>query len=124
MVTYGLVCTNGVDLGAEHHRGEDEEEETLKAQEYKEDDCCWGREGTALWEMEGHGRKVEGQRKGSYEEMQNYNQKNYSTLPLYFCSTTVRIPSFKANLTTGTPTCHLLRFLQYKQKGLGYEDLR
>lgn len=47
-ITYCLVGTNGVDLGAEHHRGEDEEEETLKAQEYKEDDCCWRRKGTAL----------------------------------------------------------------------------
>lgn len=44
----GLVGTDGVDLGAEHHRGEDEEEEALKAQEYEEDDCCWRREGTAL----------------------------------------------------------------------------
>lgn len=41
---------------AEHHRGEDEEEEALKAQEYEEDDCCWRREGTALWGMEGHGK--------------------------------------------------------------------
>lgn len=48
-ITYGLVGTDGVDLGAEHHRGEDEEEETLKAQEYEEDDCRWRREGTALW---------------------------------------------------------------------------
>lgn len=47
-VTYGLIGTNGVDLGAEHHRGEDEEEETLKAQENEEDDCCWRREGAAL----------------------------------------------------------------------------
>lgn len=55
-VTYGLVGTDGVDLGAEHHRGEDEEEEALKAQEYEEDDCCWRREGTALW---GNGREVD-----------------------------------------------------------------
>lgn len=47
-VTYGLIGTNGVDLGAEHHRGEDEEEEPLKAQENEEDDCCWRREGAAL----------------------------------------------------------------------------
>lgn len=47
--TYSLVGTDGVDLGAEHHRGEDEEEEALKAQEYEEDDCCWRGEGTALW---------------------------------------------------------------------------
>lgn len=53
-VTYSLIGTDGVDLGAEHHRGEDEEEEALKAQEYEEDDCCWRREGTALWGMEGH----------------------------------------------------------------------
>lgn len=47
-ITYGLIGTNGVDLGAEHHRGEDEEEETLKAQENEEDDCCRRREGAAL----------------------------------------------------------------------------
>lgn len=56
-ITYGLVGTDGVDLGAEHHRGEDEEEETLKAQEYEEDDCCWRREGTALWGIGGTWRK-------------------------------------------------------------------
>lgn len=58
-------------MGAEHHRGEDEEEETLKAQEYEEDDCCWRREGTALWEgMEGHGgREVKGRKRGLYEEL-------------------------------------------------------
>lgn len=64
-VTYGLVGTDGVDLGAEHHRGEDEEEEALKAQEYEEDDCCWRREGTALW---GNGREVDtGKWKGKEE---------------------------------------------------------
>lgn len=64
-ITYGLVSTDGVDLGAEHHRGEDEEEETFKAQEYEEDDCCWRREGTALWGMEGRGvREVKGQKRG------------------------------------------------------------
>ncbi len=69
-ITYGLVGTDGVDLGAEHHRGEDEEEEALKAQEYEEDDCCWRREGTALWGMEGHGgREVKGQKTGAYEEL-------------------------------------------------------
>ena len=30
-VTYSLIGTDGVDLGAEHHRGEDEEEKALKA---------------------------------------------------------------------------------------------
>lgn len=81
-VTYGLVGTDGVDLGAEHHRGEDEEEETLKAQEYEEDDCCWRREGTALWGMEGHGgREVKGQKRGAYEELLYATIKE--TTPLY-----------------------------------------
>lgn len=65
-ITYSLISTDGMDLGAEHHRCEDEEEETLKAQEYEEDDCCWRREGTALWDREGHGGKeVQGQTRGS-----------------------------------------------------------
>lgn len=37
-----------MDLGAKHHRGEDEEEEGLKAQEDEEDDSGWRGEGTAL----------------------------------------------------------------------------
>lgn len=43
-----LIGTDGVDLGAKHHRGEDEEEEALKAQEDEKYDCCWRREGAAL----------------------------------------------------------------------------
>lgn len=44
-----------MDLGAKHHRGEDEEEEALKAQEDEEDDSGRGGEGTALWGREGRG---------------------------------------------------------------------
>lgn len=40
-VTYRLICTDGMDLGAKHHRGEDEKEEAFKAQEDEEDDGCW-----------------------------------------------------------------------------------
>lgn len=47
-VTHRLIRTDGMDLGAKHHRGEDEKEETLKAQEDEEDDCCWRWEGTAF----------------------------------------------------------------------------
>lgn len=43
-----LVCADGMDLGAKHHRGEDEEEEALKAQEDEEDDSGWRGECTAL----------------------------------------------------------------------------
>lgn len=39
--TYRLIRTDGMDLGAKHHRGEDEKEEAFKAQEDEEDDCCW-----------------------------------------------------------------------------------
>lgn len=42
-----------MNLRPKHHRGEDEEEETFKAQEDEKDDCCWRREGTALWGKEG-----------------------------------------------------------------------
>lgn len=66
-ITYSLVGADRVDLGAKHHRGKDEEEETLKAQEDEEDDCSWRREGTALWWVEGHGgRDVKGQMKNCY----------------------------------------------------------
>lgn len=41
-----------MDLSPEHHRGEDEEEEGLKAQEDEEDDGRRRWEGTALWELE------------------------------------------------------------------------
>lgn len=44
-----------MNLRPKHHRGEDEEEETFKAQEDEKDDCCWRREGTALWGKEGQG---------------------------------------------------------------------
>lgn len=44
-----------MDLGAKHHRGKDEEEEALKAQEDEEDDSGWRGEGTALWGQEGRG---------------------------------------------------------------------
>jgi len=44
-----------MDLGAKHHRGEDEEEEGLKAQEDEEDDSGWRGEGTALLGQEGRG---------------------------------------------------------------------
>ncbi len=44
-----------MDLGAKHHRGEDEEEEALKAQEDEEDDSGWRGEGTALWGQERRG---------------------------------------------------------------------
>lgn len=40
-VTHRLIRTDGMDLGAKHHRGEDEKEEALKAQEDEEDDCSW-----------------------------------------------------------------------------------
>lgn len=50
--TYCLICTDGMDLSPEHHRGEDEEEEGLKAQEDEEDDGRRRWEGTALWELE------------------------------------------------------------------------
>lgn len=86
-VTYGLVGTDGVDLGAEHHRGEDEEEEALKAQEYEEDDCCWRREGTALW---GNGREVDtGKWKGKEKIHRGTAASN--------CSSTVTMQSFEAS---------------------------
>ncbi len=44
-----------MDLGAKHHRGEDEEEEALKAQEDEEDNSGWRGEGTALWGQERRG---------------------------------------------------------------------
>lgn len=44
-----------MDLGAKHHRGKDEEEEALKAQEDEKDDSGWRGEGTALWGQAGRG---------------------------------------------------------------------
>lgn len=52
-----------MNLRPKHHRGEDEEEETFKAQEDEKDDCCWRREGTALWGKEGQGGGCGGQKK-------------------------------------------------------------
>lgn len=52
-----------MNLRPKHHRGEDEEEETFKAQEDEKDDCCWRREGTALWGKEGQGGGCRGQKK-------------------------------------------------------------
>lgn len=52
-----------MNLRPKHHRGEDEEEETFKAQEDEKDDCCWRREGTALWGKEGRGGGCGGQKK-------------------------------------------------------------
>lgn len=57
-----LVGADGVDLGPKHDCCEDEKEETLEAEEDKEDDSCWWREVTALCpvffkaenKMEGH----------------------------------------------------------------------
>lgn len=45
---YGLIITDGVNLRSKHHRGENEEEQTLKTQEDEEDDRRWRREVTAL----------------------------------------------------------------------------
>ena len=70
-VTYGLVGTDGVDLGSEHHRGKYEEEEGLEAQEDEEDDCGRGRERTALWNVQewGEGNRTQGGRGGRQREV-------------------------------------------------------
>lgn len=52
-----------MNLRPKHHKGEDEEEETFKAQEDEKDDGCWRREGTALWGKEGQGGGCGGQKK-------------------------------------------------------------
>lgn len=90
--TYSLVGTDGVDLGAEHHRGEDEEEEALKAQEYEEDDCCWGGEGTALWwgrrRRRGRWRKRSdrAEEEGSHEELLQLQSQKLEHYRCVHCS--------------------------------------
>lgn len=51
--THSLISTDRVDLSPKHDRSEDQEEETLKAEEDEENDGCWWREVTALWRRRG-----------------------------------------------------------------------